>query len=335
MKILITTGIYPPEIGGPAQYSKNLKLALEAMGNKVFVRTFSVENYFPTGLRHIFFFLKIIPKVISSDAVFVFDQFSTGLPTIFACKIFGRKSVIRTGGDFLWEEYVERTGKMILFRNFYKEEMDGLSTKERVIFNLTKWTLTNASKVVFSTVWQRDIFISAYSLDIGKTEIIENYYGPKEEDAGAESKVFVASSRNLKWKNLESLRKIFDSIMAEDKEVVLFTDNLPYIDFMDKIRGCYAVAQVSIGDISPNMILDSIRCGKPFICTRDVGILPRIKDVGIFVDPLNTEEIKQAVLYLLIKENYEKEREKIRAFSFVHSWQDIASEFLRVNQFIK
>ena len=59
MKILITTGIYPPKIGGPAQYAKNLKEAFEKMGNSVSVKTFTIENRIPTGIRHIFFFLKI------------------------------------------------------------------------------------------------------------------------------------------------------------------------------------------------------------------------------------------------------------------------------------
>ena len=330
MNILITTGIYPPKIGGPAQYAKNLKETFEKMGHNVSVRTFLFENYLPSGLRHIFFFFKIIPVFIKADVVFTLDTYSAGFPTVFSSKIFFKKCVIRTGGDFLWEQYVERTGKKVLLRNFYEQEKSNFLLKEKIIFIVTKWTLLNASKVIFSTEWQRDIFIKAYGLEKEKTSIVENYYGPKEGDLEPKSKFFVASSRNLKWKNIEILKNIFNKIKSQHPNIELFTDNVPFPEFMEKIKNCYAVIQVSLGDISPNLILDAIRHNRPFICTREIGILPRIKDVGIFIDPTNEKEIEQAVLDILDKSNYEKAREKVRQFSFIHTWNNIAEEFINV-----
>jgi hypothetical protein len=60
MKILIATGIYPPKIGGPAQYALNLKNEFEKMGHGVRVKTYGIEGKLPTGFRHLFFFFKII-----------------------------------------------------------------------------------------------------------------------------------------------------------------------------------------------------------------------------------------------------------------------------------
>jgi len=132
MKILISTGIYPPKIGGPAQYAKNLKEAFEKRGNIVSVQTYGVEEKLPTGLRHLFFFFKVIPDVLKSDEVFILDTFSVGLPTVLVCRIFGKKRIIRTGGDFLWEQYVERTGKKVLLSNFYDTEKTNFSRKEKI-----------------------------------------------------------------------------------------------------------------------------------------------------------------------------------------------------------
>ncbi len=344
--ILISTGIYPPRIGGPAQYAKNLKNTLERMNYNVVVRTFSIENYLPSGLRHLFFLIKIIPQVIKSDAVFALDTFSTGLPTVFACKLFGRESIIRTGGDFLWEQYIERTGKKVLLSKFYQTEILAFSLKDRVIFRLTKWVLKNTSMVIFSTEWQRDIFIKEYGLDKSKTSIVENYYGPKDqsglftgnltgESLETSPKIFVASSRELVLKNTDLLKKIFNKIKKQHNEVVLFTENLQFTDFMHKIKDSYAVIQISLGDISPNLILDAIRFNKPFICTKEVGIFERIKDAGLFVDPLNEKEIEQAVLSLLNKEEYEKALEKVKNFSFLHTWENIADEFIKVSNSLK
>jgi glycosyltransferase involved in cell wall biosynthesis len=330
LNILISTGIYPPKIGGPAQYGKNLKTEFEKMGHTVKVETYLTEDKLPSGVRHLFFFFKIIPQVINSDIVFILDTFSVGLPTVLACQLFGKKSIIRTGGDFLWEQYVERTGKMVLLRNFYEQEKNNFNLKEKIIFSLTRLTLLNATRIIFSTEWQRDIFVKAYGLEAGKTSIVENYYGPKEEGFSLGSKIFVASARELKLKNMDILEEVFNKIKQSKPEVELFARRLPFSDLMEEIKHCYAVIQVSLGDISPNLILDSIRCNKPFICTKETGIFPRIKDAGIFVDPLNEEEIEQAVLNLLNHDEYKKAKEKIKQFSFVHTWENIAEEFLGI-----
>ncbi len=328
--ILISTGIYPPKIGGPAQYAKNLKEAFEKINYTVAVKTFSFEDHLPSGLRHLFFLVKIVPEVLKSDVVFILDTFSAGLPTVFACKLLGRKSVIRTGGDFLWEQYVERTGRKVLLSNFYQTEIGNFSLKDKAVFRLIKWTLRNTSRVIFSTEWQRDIFIGAYGLKKEKTFIVENYYGPKEESFEPGSRLFIASSRELVLKNTGLLKNIFNKIKKQHGGVNLFTDKLPFPDFVQKIKNSYAVIQISLGDISPNLILDAIRFNKPFICTKEIGILERIKDVGIFVDPLNEKEIEEAVLKMLNKDEYEKAVEKVKNFSFLHTWDDIASEFLEV-----
>nr|MBP7846192.1 glycosyltransferase [Candidatus Paceibacterota bacterium] len=139
-----------------------------------------------------------------------------------------------------------------------------------------------------------------------------------------------ASSRELVLKNTGLLKNIFNKIKKQHGGVNLFTDKLPFPDFVQKIKNSYAVIQISLGDISPNLILDAIRFNKPFICTKEIGILERIKDVGIFVDPLNEKEIEEAVLKMLNKDEYEKAVEKVKNFSFLHTWDDIASEFLEV-----
>lgn len=326
MRIFIATGIYPPTIGGPSQYAKNVKIEWEKKDHKVKVRTFRFEHHLPSGFRHFYYFLKIIPEVLWCDFVFALDTFSVGLPTVLAAKMLGKKVIIRTGGDFLWEQYVERTGKKVLFRNFYTQEKNKLSKKEKVIFNLTKWTLRNASKVVFSTEWQRGIFLQAYNLDIKDTAIIENYYGPKEGNFSPQNNIFIASSRNLVWKNLDIAKAVFSRI----KSASLFLDNMPFDEFQNKIKKSYAVVLVSLGDISPNLILDAIRYNKPFICTKEIGIFDRIKDIGIFIDPLNEKEIENAVIKLLDKEEYEKWRQKIRNFNFTHTWEQITQEFLEI-----
>lgn len=322
--ILIATGIYPPKIGGPAQYAKNLKEQFKALGHSVTVKTFTIEDKIPTGVRHIFFFLKSIAAVLRADMIFALDTYGVGFPTVFASKLFFRKCIIRTGGDFLWEQYCERHRKKVLLRNFYTTEKESFNFKEKIIFLVTKWTLQNVTHTIFSTDWQREIFIKAYDMDRNKTSVVENYYGAKEGDLEPSSKEFIASTRQLVWKNLDILKKIFDKI----PEAGLFVDNLPFRDLMEKMKKCYAVILISLGDISPNMILDAIRHNRPFICTREVGIYERIKNAGVFIDPMNEKEIENAIRDLLTEEGYKKAKDKVRNFNFMHTWSEIAKEFI-------
>lgn len=330
MRILITTGIYPPAIGGPSQYAKNLKENLEKKGHEVDIKTYKLENFLPTGIRHLYFFLKIIPSLSRSDFCIALDTMSVGFPTILASKFLRKKVVVRIGGDFLWEQYVERTGKKVLLREFYDKEISNLSLKERIILKLTRWSVANSSALVFNTEWQVGIWKEPYHLLNSKIFIIENFFGQKLSSDSFQKKNFVGGVRNLKWKNLDTLKKAFSEVQKNNKELILDLENLPYKDFIEKLKSCYAVILVSLGDISPNIISDAIRLGKPFILTKENGIYERVRDVGIFVDPRNEREIAEKILFLSDPENYENQKRKVENFSFSHSWEEISDEFLNI-----
>ncbi len=327
MNILITTGIYPPALGGPAQYAQNMGIEWGKAGHMVLIKTYtSVEHALPSGLRHLYYFLKIIPAVICSDLIYALDTFSVGWPATIAARIFGKKIVMRTGGDFLWEGYVERTSDLVLLKDFYQTTKKKWSKKEKIIYKLTKWTLNNVSTLVFSTLWQRDIFLKEYNLNSNNIKIIENYYGEKLPSLGPKEKNFIGGTRKLKWKNLEILKESFEEISGADLDM----KNYSHAEYMKKISECYATILVSLGDISPNMILESIRYNKPFIITEENGLMDRIADIAITVDPKDKNDIKEKVLWLCNKENYNSQVEKIKNFNFTHTWRQIAEETLNV-----
>ncbi len=334
MKIVIATGIYPPEIGGPAQYAFNLEQEWKKGGHEVVVAKFSGVRNWPSGFRHIIYFFKILMRLPRTDFVLILDTFSVALPTILAAKIFGKKTIIRTGGDFLWEQYVERTGRLILLRNFYLTEKDNFNFKEKIIFKLTGWALRRAGTVVFSTEWQRNIWLKPYNLSLDKTSIIENYYGSKELSEEPKTKNFLASTRALKWKNLARLKGAFDGAKKVEDKIILDSSHAPFADFMKRVARCYSAILLSLGDISPNLILDAIRYNKPFIITKENGLNPRIKDVAVYIDPENVNDIREKVLWLTDTQNYEITKRKIENFNFTHTWTEIANEFLNIHKFL-
>ena len=133
MKILITTGIYPPDVGGPATYAKNLKEEWEKIGYRVKVVFFGLEKKLPTGLRHLYYFFRLLPEITTVNFILILDTFSVGLPALAAAKIFRKKTILRTGGDFLWEQYVQNHQADIILSDFYTQHPK-LNFKEKVIF---------------------------------------------------------------------------------------------------------------------------------------------------------------------------------------------------------
>lgn len=326
--ILIATGIYPPSIGGPAEYTKNLEDVWKKEGHNVMVKYFNFENKLPSVVRHIYFLIKSVPSILRADLILVLDTFSVALPVAIGSMILNKKFIIRTGGDFLWESYVERTGRKVLFKNFYENEIKNLNLKEKIIFKATSWILKRADKVVFSTDWQRNIWKEPYNINISKTKIIENLYAEKEEDGVSQNTTFVGSARNIVWKNLDTLKTVFEEDKIKTLGFSLDLKHYGHKEFLDKIKLSYAVILVSLGDISPNMIMDAIRFNKPFIVTEEIGIKERIKDIAIFVDPLNINDIEEKILWLANPNNYSVQVEKIKNFSFKHSYTEIAREIM-------
>lgn len=335
MKILIASGIYPPDIGGPAQYARNLYETWKKRGDDVKVAAYRWERAFPPILRHFLYFLKIIRKGWNADLILVLDTWSAAVPAMYACKLMHKKYIIRTGGDFLWESYVERTGDMVLFKDFYNTSMNKFSRKEKLVFKLGGASLRSAYLLIFSTKWQRDIFEKVYNLDTKKSRIVENYCGEREPFIEPENRMFVAGTRPLKWKNADLLKEVFEEARNEVKrlnlpDIELDCGKAVYDSFVEKIHRSYAVILISLGDISPNMILDAVRTGTPFIVTKENGITHLIKDAALFVDPKNRKDIIEKIVWLADPKNRDIQAKKVQKLLFKHSWEEIAEEIVKI-----
>ncbi|MEK7208363.1 MAG: glycosyltransferase family 4 protein [Patescibacteria group bacterium] len=352
MKILIATGIYPPDIGGPAQIALGVEEAWKRQGHEVKALAFRFERKLPTGIRHLYYFFRVLFSLRGTDFVFSPDTFSAALPALCAAKLFGKKLIIRTGGDFLWEQYVERTGDLVLLRNFYNNtnyeqhtkvrketRTNRLNFKEHIIFRLVRYLFHKADAVIFSTAWQRDIFEKPYRLYLKKCFIVENYYGPptrsdlgagERSDLSGRVKVFTGGVRDLKWKNIPRVQEAFERVQQKGVPVSLELQTGSRGKFLQDIQDSYAVILASLGDVSPNTILEAISFGKPFILTRETGLYERLKGIGIFVNPESVEDIAAKIEWLADEKNYEAQRRKIEAFTFTHSWEEIAGEIMNI-----
>lgn len=329
MKILIATGIYPPDVGGPAKYAEGLAEALKKLGNDVKVLPYKIEKKLPWGIRHIVYLFRAIFNLKGRDFVIALDTVSVGFPSCIASFLMGKKIAIRTGGDFLWESYVERTGLKVPLPDFY-EAMPVLSPKERIIIKVHQFVLDYADFFVFSTNWQKDIWTSFYNVNLEKIKIIENCYYEKKEGVVSSVKNFLGAGRHISVKNLDYLSQAFEEVKKEVSDIELDIGIYSPQDYEERLKSCYAVVSVSLSEISPNSIIEAIAYNKPFIITKYNGISERLNGAGIKIDPNNLNDIKKAIISISQDRKYKIEVNKVKKINLVRSYENIAEEFINL-----
>src|SRR3989344_2921400 len=135
MKILIAAGIYPPDIGGPATYSKLIAEEFPRFCHETVVIVYN--RRLPKMLRHLVYFWKALLHGRGADVIFAQDPVSVGLPAMVAAKVLRKKFVLKVVGDYAWEQGIQRFGVRDLLDDFlnkkYSWRVEGLRRIETFV----------------------------------------------------------------------------------------------------------------------------------------------------------------------------------------------------------
>ncbi|MBU0750316.1 glycosyltransferase family 4 protein [Patescibacteria group bacterium] len=331
MRILVVSPISTTAIGGPAYVTRSLVEQLQQSGNEALATcpTRLEMRTFPL-FRQILIFFRAVSVSRSFENLILLDVTSTGLPFGLAARLLGKRVVVRVGGDFLWESYVERTGKAVLLSEFYSERRT-LSLYETMIKWATRTTLHLADDIVFTTPWLKQIWEAPYSLEQKSIHIISNPLPSRDLQPPPEKKVFLSSGRPMRIKNIEMLKNtVWPQIQKEYPEAVLDTEPKKHEEYKEALKSAYAVILPSLSDVSPNSILEAISYGKPFICTKDTGLFETYKEAGIFVNTQNTEEMVFAIRTLLTPEGYAEAKSQVDAVVYPRDDKTLAEQYLEI-----
>lgn len=326
MKILVATPIYPPQIGGPATYAINLEQSLRKQGHVVEVETFGGLLRLPPIVRHLAYAIKIVPAALRAEHIIALDTFSVGVPVALVATLVRRPLLVRVGGDFLWEGYVQRTGDLVPLPRIYQERLRW-GMKERMVFAAVRFVARRA-RLVFSSQWQLDIWRNAYNLDTARISVIENAVEEKLESIEPAKKNFLFYTRPIVLKNRAAFERAFAAAKETYPDIELEGGMVSRDEMLERTRRAYAVVLPSVSDITPNAILDAIRCGKPFLLTKYSAYAQRFAHLGVIVDPLDEADMARGVRRLADPEVYMQLRAHISAFNETHTYDDIAREFL-------
>lgn len=121
MKILLAAGLYPPDIGGPATYASMLATELPAQGIEVAVLPYGTVKHVSKLVRHFVYTWRLFKQTRNVDLVYALDPVSVGVPARIVCLLRRLPLCVRLGGDYAWEQGVQRFGVTVTLDEYSRE----------------------------------------------------------------------------------------------------------------------------------------------------------------------------------------------------------------------
>ncbi len=356
MKVTLATGIYPPDIGGPATYVRELAHALQKMKVDVQVVTYAKgktgDDPFPVirvpkgrlPLVRWFRFASALRKhAADSDIVYAFSSVSAGMP-LWLAHLRHPKKILRLGGDFRWERYTDKGGTLGL-REWY-------GTQER-FHGAMNGLLRTFDHIVFSTEFQQGLYEKAYRA-LPLHSVIENALpgGVPSHHARHTPFKLLFLGRFVAFKNIGSLLQAVKNfpdvtltIVGEGPMQASILKTIRKLDAADRItvlppqggsrkkdtfREHDLMVISSYTDISPNAALEA-RCeGLPVLLTDENGLSRALTD-GMLVRRILTPREIQAGIEEVMRD-YEKIAERCAKPLPERGWDALAREHVALFQ---
>ena len=351
MKVVLATGIYPPEIGGPATYTAALARECVRKGNHVVVITYGsaqkhsdswhvewISKWGGPFVRWIRYALALRKHAKDADVVYTFSSVSAGVPLLLS-GLKKPKRVLRLGGDFFWERYTARGGQLGL-RAWYEAEPKEKGLMQRI--------LSQFDHIVFSTDFQNEIYQDIYPL-LPKTSVIENAL----EHSGAllahkkhTPLRLLFMGRFVGFKNLftliEAMQAIPDATLTiigagplehRLKNHVRDFDLVGKVVFTEPVVGkakqrIFREHDVliipSTTEISPNVALEARSEGMPVLLTEETGLSTNLSH-GMMIAPLLTSDAIAAAVSDL-QSRYETLASESAEILHSRSWELVCND---------
>jgi len=328
LSVLAATGIFPPDIGGPATYTKLLADELPKKGIKVEALSFGSVRHLPKIIRHFVYFQKALAAARRADIVYAQDPVSVGLPSVVAAKIAGKKFVIRIAGDYAWEQGTQRFGVKDGIEKFSARQR-GYSFFARLLKKIQTRVARAADAIVVPSRYFKKI-VENWGVEPQKINVIYNGIEPRnypEERNSDGAKIILSVGRLVPWKGFKELIEAMPEILREIPEAKLvIAGDGPERERLEKtiaragLRGKVVLAGkmeredlLKLKKAAGVFVLNSgfesfsfdtveaMAIGLPVVVS-DVGSLPELVENGrdgVVVERNDKKQIKKAVVKIL------------------------------------
>ena len=210
-KILIATGLFPPDIGGPATYSKILLEELPKRGIEVSVLPFGTVRNLPRLIRHLAYFGAVIRRSRDCDLIYAQDPVSVGLPACLAALLLRKPFLVRIAGDYAWEQGVQRFAVTATLDEFSKEKKFTLPV--RILRYIERFVARRAERIIVPSHYLKHI-VSQWGVSVRRITVIYSVFDGVETLESKESlrhkleltgTVLISAGRLVPWKGFAEL----------------------------------------------------------------------------------------------------------------------------------
>ena len=228
-RILIVTGLYPPDIGGPASYARTLAQRLSKDYEvKIItyssVRKFEQDKNYPFKVsrvwkknfwffKHASYGLKVFFACKNSDVVYSLSSLSGAIPSLVGARFFKKKFYLRIAGDYAWQVAIEKNKSSFLIDDFQKSKKTGWIG---FLHNVQVRACKNADEIIVPSEYLAGI-VRGWGVSSDKIKIVYNGVDFKSADISREEAkkkigiygdILLSAGRLVPWKGFRMLIKI-------------------------------------------------------------------------------------------------------------------------------
>ena len=195
MKLLIATGIFPPDIGGPATMLSHLAQGLTERGFEVKILTYTENTKAQKTQKHentnnvyrvkknnkLKYFWQMMRLAKWADLIYTTDTYSVGYFVYLIKKITGKKYILRFTGDSAWETARTNDWTKDYIMNFQDKKYDVKIEKLKVRRNKIFF---NADKIIVDCEFNKKLSVSAVYPEEEPRTMMRGKYRDDERSLG-------------------------------------------------------------------------------------------------------------------------------------------------------
>jgi glycosyltransferase involved in cell wall biosynthesis len=334
VKVLIVSGIWPPDVGGPASHAPEVADFLRSRGHTVEVVTTASQQparrpypvrwaarSIPVGLRHVVGGRLVAERARKADVVYTTGVFGR---SALGSRLAGRPYVLKLTADPAHER-AHRRGLSSRTLDEFQHESPGLAV--RLLRAARDAELRGAAHVMCPSAYLRELVLD-WGVEPSRVEVMPNPLPrlpdlPEREEArrrlGLDGATLAFAGRLTAQKSLdvaleavarngdvslvlagEGVERDALERLAAELDLngrVRFLGPQPREDVLELLRAADALLLSSSWENFPHTVIESLAVGTPVLATAAGGVVEVVDDGrnGLLVPPGDTDALAQAI----------------------------------------